>query len=223
MVIKKHDALEPLSLPCRNLVISAGSWSDKVFAGLFPQAKCKIPMAEKQPAQNWLRIRNPNWKPEDDAKDCDQVFLAPALADLDIHFSSFLGGDMYVASGFEDPDPPPPLPESVEMKPADREEMMRTTAEYLGLESKDDVELLASGRAYLPRTTNDLPIITKLCWNDLFPSDTDESKHHSGGVFLNLGQYLDGYTLGPGSGKVMSELIGGKEPSVDLSPFSLPK
>lgn len=73
--IKTEGSSELVRLPCSNLVVSAGSLSDKVFSQLFPHVRYQIPMAQKQPAQNWLRIRNPKWNPGDDDKDCDQGFL----------------------------------------------------------------------------------------------------------------------------------------------------
>lgn len=187
-------------------------------------------MTEKQPAQNWLRVQNPNCPPANTEYECNQVFLAPALEDdVDLHISSFRGGEeLYVGGAFEYPNPPVPLPESVKLSPADLQSLKELTAKYLGLDAPGSLDVLSSGRAYMPRTTTDIPIITKLDWTDLYPSASEikesspEDVLNQGGVYLNLGQHLDGLTLGPGSGKVMSELIGGKNTSVDLAPFSLP-
>lgn len=104
-------------------------------------------------------------------KTATKVFLSPALANEDIHFSAFMGGDIYVAGAFEDPDPPPPLLELVQLEPANLEALTKMTARHINLESGQSIELLASGRAYIPRTTASLPIITKLPWTDLFKSD----------------------------------------------------
>lgn len=49
-----------VKIPCRSLVISAGSWSAQVFSELFPNARLQLPMAPHQSAANWLRIRNPH-------------------------------------------------------------------------------------------------------------------------------------------------------------------
>lgn len=108
-------------------------------------------------------------------KTATKVFLSPALANEDIHFSAFMGGDIYVAGAFEDPDPPPSLPELVQLEPANLEALTKMTARHINLESGQSIELLASGRAYLPRTTTSLPIITKLPWTDLFKSDLRSS------------------------------------------------
>lgn len=90
---------------------------------------------------------------------------------------------------------------------------------YLQVENAADLELTGSGRAYMPRTSNHLPIVSKVAWDQLFPGHKMPVEHKTCGVFLDVRQYLDGFTLGPGSGKVMSELIRGEESSVDLAPF----
>lgn len=42
-----------------------------------------------------------------------------------------------------------------------------------------------------------------------------------GGLYINTGHNSDGVTLGPGSGKVMSELLLGQKPSVSVSAFDI--
>jgi glycine/D-amino acid oxidase-like deaminating enzyme len=207
-------------LPCHNLVITAGSWSERVFSHLFPKSRLKIPLAQKQTAQNWLRIHKiPKSVPQDHV--CQQVFLAPATNNTDIHLSNFLSGDIYVGGPFESPDSLPSTPDDVQIEPTDIETLKQTAAEYISWDS--DLELLDSGRAYLPKTTTGLPIITKVNWVDLFPGKFVDSGNTSGGVFLNFGHWLDGFTLAPGSGLLMSQLIRHAPTSIDLTPFALPE
>jgi glycine/D-amino acid oxidase-like deaminating enzyme len=74
----------------------------------------------------------------------------------------------------------------------------------------------------MPRAVKELPIITKVGWNSLFQAGFNVNDSLPGTVFANFGHHLDGFTLSLGSGLVLSELILGKEPSVDLSPFQMP-
>ncbi len=64
-------------------------------------------------------------------------------------------------------------------------------------------------------------------WQLLFPGavhqEATQRSDDLGGVFLNFGHDLNGFTLGLGSGKVMTQLILSQETSVDLFPFRLPK
>ena len=215
-----------LCLPCQNLVIAAGLWSDTIFSQLFPSSPITLQLAKKQPAQDWVRFTPSNasdsHQPEDADDISQQVFLGPALPENeDIHFSSDYKGAIYAAGKILDSDPPFSLPENVKMDPMSFEELKNLSARYLRPKEAASYEILDYGRAYLPRTVNDLPIIIKLRRKDLDGSSVVDGKEAKGGVFLNFGHYLDGFTLGPGSGKVMSELIRGVETSIDLTPFEL--
>ncbi|KAF2835998.1 hypothetical protein M501DRAFT_1019216 [Patellaria atrata CBS 101060] len=94
------------------------------------------------------------------------------------------------------------------------------TSDYIKYTPDKNLEIIASGRAYMPKTTTGIPIITELLWNGIFG---DAGPTHASGVFLNLGHHLDGFTLGLSSGKVMNELVFGQKTSVDVTPSGFPK
>jgi len=86
----------------------------------------------------------------------------------------------------------------------------------------------AVGRCYRPLAEFGHPIVAKVDWELLGMSDNykeegdpDDSRCNSGGLFLNTAHFDDGVTLSLGSGKVMSELLLGLSPSVDLSGLGL--
>ena len=88
--------------------------------------------------------------------------------------------------------------------------------------SMDDIKVLEVGRAYRPCLEHGRPIVSQVPLDELLgmtcrdPIERSEVKR--GGVYLNVGHGCDGITLGPGSGKVMSELIeGGQSMSADIS------
>ncbi|KAK3944661.1 FAD dependent oxidoreductase [Diplogelasinospora grovesii] len=227
--IEMHSPDESVRVPCRNLVISAGSWSAKVFSSLFPSAKVEIHMADQQNVQNWLRFSKP-LASSDEASDlgaCQQVWLSPLGDNVDLHMSSFEDGDLYAAGAIEqgNMESLPPLPDLVLPSPEEVEKLKGLVSQYveLGPEGQGR-ELVGSGRAYMPGTSHGKPIMTKVPWNILFPDSEEglQDKDPDGGVFMNFGHDLDGFTLGLGSGKVMAELILGRQPSVNLSPFGLP-
>jgi len=51
--------------------------------------------------------------------------------------------------------------------------------------------------------------------------DDQDDRFGPGGLFLNTAHFDDGVTLSLGSGKVMSELLLGLPPSVDISGLGL--
>ncbi|KAF2809093.1 FAD dependent oxidoreductase [Mytilinidion resinicola] len=217
--IQTKDDSSTINVPCQNLVISAGSWSDRIFKSLFPSAEFHIPMTERQPAQSWLRRRETD--KEKMGTDGKQVWLNPALeGQQDLHLSTSGYGVLFAAGSFADSDPPPPLPADVLPSPEEVEELKRLVSKYTHF-GEHSQGLISSGRAYMSRTTNDLPLIMKIPWKELFPSVALSSAPSRGGLFFNFGHYLDGFTLGPGSGKVLTAMIRGKKTSIDTGPFTL--
>jgi glycine/D-amino acid oxidase-like deaminating enzyme len=221
-------------MKCTNLVISAGPWSDRVFKLLFPFAKVKIPLNVSGASGNHLLIRTPHWKPSDDDFGCDQVYLDNVIvggARLDV--STLLGGTMYVGGYGADPEELPALATQVQPQPNAVKAMKELVAGFLNLGEGESVEVLKEGRAYRPKVAVGRPIIAKLPPKLLFGENAakvgDEDNHSAsahidvyGGVFVNTGHNRDGVTLGPGSGKVMAELIRGVKTSVDISGLGLP-
>jgi len=85
-------------------------------------------------------------------------------------------------------------------------------------------EVLEVGRCVRPILTVDRPIIAKVPLRMLLGQDSiaEPSSQSRGGVFVNTGHGTSGITFGPGGGLVLSELILGLQPSVDLSGLGLP-
>lgn len=205
-----------IRVPCHALVISAGSWSPGVFSSLFPTAHLRLRMAEHQLVQTWLRFSAPNGKADTEPDRCEQVWLKPLDDMVDLHVSSFADGDLYAAGALEDGDSSPPYPQFVQPTPEEIAELSSLVTDYVDLSGGR--KLVQSGRAYMPCTAHGRPIMARVPWSLLFQGEDEGNK---GGIYLNFGHGLDGFTLGLGSGKVMSELILGEKTSVDLSPFGL--
>ncbi|CAN9141734.1 unnamed protein product [Alternaria alternata] len=225
-----------LNISCRSLVIAAGPWSPRVFSTLFPNATLQLPMNSTASAGNHFRIRTPGWKPEDDRKGSEQVFFqndAPDGQGLDI--TSFLGGELYVGGWGAIPEELPERAESIQAQPSEIESMKALTKQYLRIPEDDELDIFAVGRCYRPLATFKHPIITKVDWNLLGKEKSSQEElhsskqtedlqdyHHSqGGLYLNTAHFGDGVTLSLGSGKVMSELLLGLPPSIDISGLGL--
>lgn len=193
-------------------------------------------MAEKQHVQNWLRFsarpgisrsassfgtHSSNENHEASTNPCEQVWFAPLDDDVDLHISSLVNGDLYAAGELEqDTNVTPPLPEFIQPSPEEIEKLRNLVSRYVDLGSSNDARVVvAYGRAFVPEIPQDRPIIAKIPRGLL--SDKSVLESHSG-VYLSFGHDLDGFTLGLGSGKVLTELVLGREPSINLSPFGLP-
>ncbi|KAL3479804.1 FAD dependent oxidoreductase [Aspergillus californicus] len=224
-------------LPCKAVVIAAGPWSTRVLADLLPNTHVKLRMNSTRSAGNHLLVQNPRWQPSDDDKGVYQVFfnnVLPGAMRLDI--TSFLGGSLYIGGWGAVPEELPRGADDVKAQPEQIEEIIRVARQFLSLHSEEPLEILSAGRCYRPLAEPNRPIITRVKWSLLGGGDIQQQQQQQagccpprrlplspviGGLYINTGHNSDGVTLGPGSGKLMSELILGRETSVPSADFGL--
>jgi glycine/D-amino acid oxidase-like deaminating enzyme len=91
-------------------------------------------------------------------------------------------------------------------------------------------EVLEKGRTYRPTIDRELPILTSLSFNDLYGSRISKERSHQGqrswaktGVWVCTGHGKYGMTLGLGSGKLMSQMILGGKPDLDVTALGFPQ
>ena len=187
-------------------------------------------------AGNHFRVREPGWKPEDDEKGSQQVFVqseVPGRQGLDI--TSFPGGELYVGGWGATAEGLPELAEDVHAQPGEIEKMKVIVKGYLRVPEDEELKIFAEGRCYRPLAMFRHPIVTKVDWELLGMDDSSQDtprlstqkdgdqgdRYGPGGLFLNTAHVDDGVTISLGSGKVMSELLLGLPLSVDISGLGL--
>jgi glycine/D-amino acid oxidase-like deaminating enzyme len=226
-------------VPCNNIVVAAGPWSGHLFSSLFPSASIKLSMNAANSASNHFRVRIPGWKPSDDARGSEQVFLGNILPDgQELDITSFRGGSLYIGGYGATPETLPASADSVKAQPTHIEAMLELCRLFLKLKPGEELEVYDVGRAYRPLAAPNHPIIAKVDWHLLglgdkevnnpcerFTMNNDEGKcefsPQVGGLYLNTAHNSDGLTLALGSGKVMSEMLLGKNPSINISGLGL--
>ncbi|KAH7310953.1 hypothetical protein BKA65DRAFT_558782 [Rhexocercosporidium sp. MPI-PUGE-AT-0058] len=205
-VQSKEPAPSTQTIPCSSVAIAAGPWSDRVFSHLFPSARCKLRMNTTRSAGNHFLARIPHWKPSDDDKGINKVFLNDAIQGpngLDI--TSFLGGTLYVGGHGAKPETLSDRADSIEAQPEEIAEMAKLTRTFLRLEADQELKIINTGRCYRPLALPNRPIITKVPW-PLLSSEVRQpvepervSTNCPGlfrdGLFINLGHNSDGVTL----------------------------
>lgn len=86
-----------------------------------------------------------------------------------------------------------------------------------------DFQLVAKGRGFRPASKTRLPIISEVPSLKLTSRRVEASgvySHRSGSsVFVCWGHGSCGLTLGMGSGLLLSQLMKGQEPDIDITPF----
>jgi glycine/D-amino acid oxidase-like deaminating enzyme len=120
----------------------------------------------------------------------------------------------------------PEYADNVKAQPEQIEAMLKVAQTFLALQPGQDLEVLHTGRCYRPLAYPNRPIIGKANWSLLDKSSFELTKmdHNQppgylpprilGGLYVNTAHNSDGITLGPGSGKLMSEYLLGLTPSV---------
>lgn len=222
-------------IPCKALVIAGGPWSANIFSSLFPEAIVKLRMNTTWSAGNHVRVRNPCPGIPNEHANSTQVFLNNVLPDSStMDITSFLDGSLYLGGWSAVPEPLPEYADNVKPQQAEIDSILKMARQYLSLEPNELLEAFDIGRCYRPLAVPDRPIITRVKWSLLRtpkkPQNT--APPHSmaqlapksavlGGLYINTGHNSDGVTLGPGSGKVMSELLLGQNPSVPVSAFDI--
>jgi len=208
--ILQHNIQFPL--PCHNLVIAAGPWSQRVLDNLFPFSNLHLGMNTFSTSGNHLGIRTPRWKPEDDEKNCLYLNMNATEGRFDV--TSELGGTLYVC-GPAKPEALPSLSTQVSPQPESIRDMLNICKRILDIPEGEAIEVLEEGRCYRPIMKRGFPVITEVLVDRL------GSKAEGMRVFLNTGHGKFGLSQGLGSGKVCSELIRGVDLSVDIGQLGL--
>lgn len=83
--------------------------------------------------------------------------------------------------------------------------------------------MVEQGLSYRPTNTLDRPIIAVVPSHKLTPAAVDQGPAQKSGVYVCTGHGFYGIIMSFGSGKVMSGLVLGLEPEIDVTVLSLPK
>jgi len=136
------------------------------------------------------------------------------------------GGEIYIAGLNDAALPLPDLATDREIDAKSVEVLRKTARRLLSAspdvmadgedEGEDDLEVLREGLCFRPVTEKGTPIITKVCDSKLGGASTE-----GGGVWIAAGHGPWGISLSLGTGKVMSEMIEGRETSCDVSRLGL--
>ncbi len=205
-------------IPCTRLVITAGAWTSQVFSSLFPASPITIPVSSL--AGHSLVLKSPRWAPEHEEKGCHAVFTTDSSGFSPEIFSR-VGGEIYIAGLNSSTIPLPSLATETKIDDSAIEQLKIVSAKLLGLPGlEDDLEIVRKGLCFRPVTPNGRPIITRIpdqkLGNGMMTRGGGE-----GGVFLSAGHGPWGISLSLGTGKVLAELVEGKDTSASLRGLSM--
>lgn len=219
----RNDDLSTIHIDCKQLLLACGPWTPSIYETLFPTSRLRLQWTTD--AGDWILCKNP----------CPSTQNTTAF----VSFANLVGEKLEFAArndgtiwgcGRRNHNAPLPFPcHTEEPDEALIAELSaharrwldwscRCREEHAGL-----VHVVKKGRAFRPATKSALPLMTeveslRLTSNSKTVSDTETC---SSDLFVCWGHGSYGLTLGMGSGRLMSQLMSGEEPDIDLSPFSL--
>ena len=230
------------TLPCTNLVISAGPWTHRVFKGLFPASNKSIPVSHL--AGYSILLRSPRYK-EDEESDLENarsngVFTTqPDACGFSPEIFSRQGGELYVA-GLNPPDIPFPKRAEETRKLMKEEELARLKKVAVrllgkvvdsnavpGIPNTDDLQVIREGLCFRPLSARGTPIISRIddssLGNGLRTGSKDEEEvgRGRGGVFVAAGHGPWGISLCLGTGRIIAEMIDDMVTSVNVKRLAI--
>ncbi|KAI9738735.1 MAG: hypothetical protein M1834_008240 [Cirrosporium novae-zelandiae] len=222
-------------IPCSRVVITAGAWTPQVFSSLFPSSQTKIPISSL--AGYSLLVRSPRWTAdtkmpteEERPKECHSVFTTTTdKPGFSPEIISRLGGEIWVGGLNSSTLPLPDVvaTDSSSFSNLDLESinaLKTVSTRLLGLprkqEQENDLEILRTGVCFRPVTPRGQAIITRL-GDEVLGGGVRTREGKGGGLFIAAGHGPWGISLGPGTGRVLVELIEGKPTSADVRGLGL--
>ncbi|KAF2429154.1 nucleotide-binding domain-containing protein [Tothia fuscella] len=211
-------AADGTEIPCTRLIITAGAWSPKVFAELFPSSRTTLPISSL--AGHSIIMKSLRWTKEHEDKGCHAVFAVDA-AGYCPEFVSRIGGEIFFAGLNSAMIPLPNLPTDAKIEPEAIKQLKDTATALLGAPGKeDDIKVVKEGLCFRPITPKGRPIIARIPDARLGGAISTRSGAE-GGVFVSAGHGPWGIAQSLGTGKVLSEMLENQPTSANVDGLGL--
>jgi glycine/D-amino acid oxidase-like deaminating enzyme len=201
-----------------------------VVTVLFPHSMHTLPISSL--AGHSLVVRSPRWAGRE-GDECHSVFLTSQPGYSPEIFSR-AGGHIYVAGLNSATEPLPVLASDAKKGVAvSAIQRLHETARELLLAdcpdrgdggeqevTEDDLEVVREGLCFRPVTESGLPIIGRIS-DEILGVGIKTRPEQEGGVYIAAGHGPWGISLSLGTGKVLAEMMQGREMSADISGLGL--
>ncbi|KAL8692462.1 MAG: hypothetical protein Q9218_002530 [Villophora microphyllina] len=213
---KSPDSFINYNIPCTRLVLAAGAWTPQVFTTLFPNSKLNIPISSL--AGHSLLLRSPHWPPPSSnivllsnnpqQPPCHALFTSDPIGQYAPElFSRLPSGHIYIA-GLNGQYPLPKLATERVIDPEAIKTLKGTAERLLG---KGEFKVERESLCFRPVTGRGVPII-----GPATRKHPTRNKDREDGVWIAAGHGPWGISLSLGTGKVVAEMLDGKETSADV-------
>jgi len=221
ITITSSTTSEPTILPCTRLIITAGAWTPHVFRSLFPALHTPIPITPL--AGYSLLIQSPRWSVGDELHPerggCHAVFTTDPSGYSPEIFSR-AGGEIYIAGLNSSTIPLPAVATERKIDAKSIEVLKRTARRLLGKGEgeeveEDDLVVLREGLCFRPVGRGG-PIVGPVGGKVL-----GVGMGEGDGVWIAAGHGPWGISLSLGTGRVVAEMVEGRETSADVGGLEL--
>lgn len=212
-----------LEMDCKQILLACGPWTPTVYETLFPSSSVRLHWTTD--AGDWISCNNPCSTTE-----ASTAFVSFAdLVDEKMEFAARNDGSVW-ACGTRNFTADLPSPCQVAQPDEEIINVLEERARkwlnwscHCVEKHPHQFQLLSKGRDFRPATPTGLPIISEVPSSVL--NNTSEGADGKGssasGIFVCWGHGSYGLTLGMGSGRLISQLMLGKQTDIDLRPFLL--
>ncbi|KAI8725493.1 DAO domain-containing protein [Fusarium sp. LHS14.1] len=199
------DCSSETEIPATRVLVCAGCWTPEVLESMFPGSGINIPVLSL--AGHSLVVRNPG--------DVGDVYhsLYCSLDDFSPEVYARPNGDIWLG-GVNSAIPLPPLATAAKPMRGPLEKLQATARQLI--KSEGELEVVRTGLCFRPVTQRGTPYVTRVEDVDLRQGYRTR-KGADGGVFVAAGHGPWGISLSLGTGKVMAEMMQGRELSADIS------
>ncbi|RDX53866.1 nucleotide-binding domain-containing protein [Lentinus brumalis] len=230
-----------VDIPCDNIVIAAGCWTPQVYATLFPNAS-RMPRIAHLAGYS-VTVKSKHWPPvpvssnpdairvprdapvsDDESSSSVPAFLASTLCHAIFtdapgfapEIFSRITGDVWVGGLNTSDVRLPPLPTDAQIDATYVERLLAVAHALCG----EDIEVRKQSLCFRPVTATGRPIIARVHEADLGDGIKPVGWAGQGGVFVATGHGPWGISLSLGTGRIVAEMVLGRELSVDVSALS---
>ncbi|KAI4689369.1 uncharacterized protein J4E88_002721 [Alternaria novae-zelandiae] len=222
VIVIREDS-SSVRIPCDNFVLAGGPWTPMIYKTLFPSSPIHIDSATE--AGDWIVFRNQNPV----AKNSVAFVGLNDIVGEKLEFAGRNDGTIWVCGAKDLKGTLPPLGSRGLPDAARIAELTGHAYRFLRVHNAGDpdafeeLEVVALGRAFRPVTLSGRPMMALVEPDKLSRHNGHHPDERRGNVFLCWGHGSWGLTLGPGTGKLMSQMILGEPTDLDLSPFQIPE
>jgi glycine/D-amino acid oxidase-like deaminating enzyme len=205
------------TLQCDKLIIAAGPWTPGLFNTLFPDSKVDLQPAVD--AGDWIICQNTD-EPLKSSSDIAAVFLDDIVGHK-LEFAGRNDGTIWACCERNHSAIMPPVGEEAEPDDLAIHKLTDYAQEFI-IGAEDSLKVVQSGRAFRPARKKGLPVIAAVPTRKL----TRNGSWFGHGciadsVYICSGHGSYGITLGIGSGRLISQIVRGEKPDIDLSEMGI--